>query len=100
MPMYKCPRCHDICIPLKDKYRAGVWGVVYCEHCKAKLCAYPILLGLLYVVYCWDIAWFAGLYYFTHNYLDFVYMIIGWLILDALNITLMPLAVMKGSPRY
>ena len=42
MHMYKCPRCHTLSIPLKDKYRTGIWGIVYCEHCKAKLCAYPI----------------------------------------------------------
>ena len=44
--------------------------------------------------------WFAGLYYFTRNYMDFIYMVLGWLMLDFLNVTFMPLAVMKGSPRY
>jgi hypothetical protein len=100
MHMYKCPRCRTMSIPLKDKYRAGIWGIVYCDHCKAKLCAYPLLLAALYVVYVNDIIWFAGLYYFTKNFMDLVYMVIGWLMLDAFNVSFMPLAVMKGSPRY
>jgi len=99
MRMYKCPHCRTLSIPLKDKYRTGVWGVIYCRHCKAKLCAYPILLGALYVVYTWDIMWFFGLYYFTRNLMDFVYMILGWLTLDALNVSFMPLAVMKDGRR-
>ena len=99
MRMYKCPHCRTLSIPLKDKYRAGVWGVIYCRHCKAKLCAYPILLGALYVLYTWDIMWFFGLYYFTRNLMDFVYMILGWLTLDALNVSFMPLAVMKDGRR-
>jgi hypothetical protein len=99
MRMYKCPHCRTLSIPLKDKYRAGVWGIIYCKHCKARLCAYPYLLGALYVVYTWDVMWFFGLYYFTRNPLDFVYMILGWVTLDALNVAFMPLAVMKNSRR-
>jgi hypothetical protein len=50
------------------------------------------------MLYTWDIMWFAGLYYFTRNLMDFVYMILGWLVLDSLNVSFMPLAVMKNSP--
>lgn len=100
MPKFKCPRCHTQSIPFKDKYLSGRWMVIYCSHCKAKLCAYPILLGVLYVFYVWDILWFIGLFDFTRNYLDFVYMVLGWLVLDAINLYFIPLAVMKGSPRY
>lgn len=98
MTMYKCPRCRTMSIPFKDKYRTSVWGTIHCPHCKARLCAYPLLLGALYVLYTWDIMWFAGLYYFTRNLMDFVYMILGWLVLDSLNVSFMPLAVMKSSP--
>lgn len=98
MTMYKCPRCQTMSIPFKDKYRAGMWSNIYCSHCKAKLCAYPWLLAGIFILYAWDIMWFAGLYFFTRDELDFVYMILIWLILSALSVSLIPLAVMRSNP--
>lgn len=95
MPMYQCPLCKTASIPFKDKYKAGVWGDIYCPNCKAKLCAWPWLLALIWVAYAWDVAWFSGLFYYTRNPLDFVYMVLVWLLIDALNVSFMPLAVMK-----
>jgi hypothetical protein len=95
MPMYKCPRCQTMSIPFKDKYRAGMWADIYCSHCKAKLCAYPWLLAGVFVLYAWDVAWFVGVYYYTRNPMNFVYMILVWLIIDALSVSFMPLAVMR-----
>jgi hypothetical protein len=95
MPRYNCPRCETTNISFKDKYKTSMWGEIYCNHCKSRLCAYPVPLALIWVAYAWDVAWFSGLYYYTRNPLDFVYMVLVWLMLDAINITYMPLAVMK-----
>ena len=85
-------------IPFKDKYRANLWRNIYCSHCKAKLCAYPWLLAGVYVLYTWDIGWFSLLYFYTHNPIDFVYMILVFVVLDALSVSFMPLAVMRSNP--
>lgn len=99
MPMYKCPRCKTDSITLKEKYKTGIWGDITCPHCKSRLCASPWLLALIWVAYAWDVAWFSSLYYYTRNPMDFVYMVLVWLIIDALNVTYMPLAILKASPR-
>lgn len=98
MPMYQCPRCQTKSIPFKDKYKAGIWGEIYCSNCKAKLCAYPWLLAGIWVLYAWDVAWFSGIFYYTRELMNFVYMILIWLVIDALNVTYMPLAVMRANP--
>ena len=95
MATYKCPCCERTNITSKQKRKAGYWSIIYCADCKARLCIYPWLLAALWTLYVWDVAWFAGLYYFTHNYLDFVYMTVGWILLDYINVTYMPLVVMK-----
>jgi hypothetical protein len=95
MRMYRCPRCKTLSIPFKDKHKTGMWGNIYCGHCKAKLCAYPWLLALIWVFYIWGAVWFSGLFYFTHDSLDFVYMIGMLLIIDALSVAYLPLAVLR-----
>jgi hypothetical protein len=97
--MYKCPRCKTRSISFKDKYKTGIWGEICCPNCKAKLCAWPWLLALIWVAYAWDVAWFSGLFYYTRNPMDFAYMIIVWLLIDAVNVSYMPLAVMTQPAR-
>ena len=99
MPMYKCPYCKTQSITFKDKYKTAIWGEIYCSNCKAKICASPWLLALIWVAYFWDVAWFSGLFYYTRNPLDFVYMVLVWLAIDAINVTYMPLAVLKAPPK-
>lgn len=99
MPMYKCPQCQTQSIPLKDKYRAGMWGIVYCKHCPARLCATPWALGMFFMFYVWDVIWFVGLYRYTHDVRNFVYMLIVWIGLDAVNVSFMPLSAMKRKPQ-
>jgi len=98
MPMFKCPRCQEISLPMKDKYRGGHWFNIECPHCRAKLCATPWILAGFYILYLWDVAWFSGLFYYTFNPMDFVYMAAVWMCLDLLNIWYMPLSIMRGSP--
>lgn len=99
MRMYMCPRCQTMSIPFKDKYRAGIWANINCKNCQAKLCASPILLAAYSILYMWDVAWFSGLFYYTRNPLDFVYMIMVWILLDYLNVTYMPLVTMRRDSR-
>lgn len=95
MRMYKCPYCKTLSIPFRDKHKTGLWGDIFCANCKAKLCAWPYLLALIWIAYTWDVVWFAGLFYFTGNALDFVYMVLVLLLVDALTVSYMPLAVMR-----
>jgi hypothetical protein len=99
MPMYMCPRCKTMSIPLKDKYMAGMWANIYCSHCKAKLCATPLLLAAFYILYLWDVGWFSGLFYYTRDWIEFVYMAIIWVILDYINVTYLPMSIMKRDPQ-
>ena len=94
---FTCPRCEKNSITFREKYLAGIWRVVLCPDCGARLCAYPILLLLMHMAYVWNILWFFGLFYFKHDIVYFAYMAIGWMILDFLNIQLIPLAVLKDK---
>ncbi len=100
--MFPCPNCEKNTISLKSKLLAGYWKVIFCPSCNARLSAHPIFLPLLNFVYVWDVFWFFGLYYLDRSPIDlsrdpiyFVYMVIGWILLDLLNLVLIPLAIMK-----
>lgn len=98
MPTFRCPRCEEMSLPLKEKYRAGHWLNIECPHCQTKLCAMPWVLAAGYVLYLWNIAWFSGLFYYTYNVMDFFYMFVVWIGLDLLNIWYMPLSIMRSGP--
>lgn len=90
-----CPSCKEACIPRTDKYRAGTWRVIHCPRCNARLCANPILMALAYMMYFWAAAWFIGWAAFDHVWWPLVALIPVWLMLDFLNVQLMPLSVMR-----
>lgn len=94
---FACPRCQEDTISFRDKYLAGVWRVIACPQCDARLTAYPILLLMIHMAYVWNILWFFGLYYFERDFIYFAYMAIGWIILDFLNVQIIPLAVLKNK---
>ena len=96
--MFQCPRCREESISYKDKYRAGLWQTITCPRCHARLCANPWILMLLHMVYVWNVVWFYGLYHFEHNAIYFAFMAVGWLVLDVLNLQLVPLSVMRNKP--
>src|SRR3990172_5918942 len=98
MRMFQCPCCQQTTISSKEKRKAGYWGIIYCTDCKVRLCVYPWLLAALWMLYVWDVLWFTGLYYFTRNYLDFAYMAAAWFVLDYVNVSFMPLVVMRQDP--
>src|SRR3569833_2776377 len=49
-------------------------------------------------MFVWDVGWFSGLYYYTHNPLDFVYMILVWIGLDFLNVWYMLFSFLRVFP--
>ena len=97
MPMYSCPRCKTRSISLRDKHKTGMWGDIFCPTCGARLCARPYLLGPVWVAYTWDVVWFASMFYFTGNPMNFVYMVLVFLLIDAVTVHYMPLAVMTPA---
>lgn len=96
MPTFKCPSCREQVIPFKDKYRAGWWSVLHCPHCGSRLAAFPWLLLLITMLYLWDVVWFVGIYHFTGNLMPHLVILIGgWLLLDLINLYLVPLVRLR-----
>ncbi len=99
MKKYRCPKCGEDTIPLKAKYLAGIWQVIPCPVCKTRLCANPIILTLAWFCYVWAAAWFGFSAVLEESLEYLLYLIPVWLILDFLNVRLVPLSAMKpGHP--
>lgn len=97
--MFTCPACQKDTISIKSKYLAGLWRPIRCGQCGAKLTAYPWLLMGLHMVYVWNVLWFFGLYVLDgKDPINFLYMAMAWVVLDVLNLQLIPLAVMRKQP--
>ena len=97
--MFTCPACRQDTINYKSKYLTGLWQTIHCEQCGAKLTAYPWLLLGLHMIYVWNVLWFTGLYVLDgQDPLNFLYMAIMWVVLDVMNLQLVPLAVMRKHP--
>lgn len=99
MKHFTCPNCGQASIPLKDKYLAGLWRVIHCANCRARLCAHPWLMVLGFMIYVWAVMWFGFLAYFNHSFAPLIYLLPVWLFLDYLNINFMPLSVMRPRDR-
>ena len=95
MKQYPCPSCKTDAIPLVDKYRAGMWREIRCPHCQARLCAQPWVLMVAWILYVWVAAWFGFWAWLDHSLLPLLYMILPWLLLDFLNVSYMPLSVLR-----
>lgn len=95
--MYICPSCEKDTISWKTKYLVGFWFTTHCLNCNAKLTAMPIPLALFQILYVWNVGWFSGIYWFTREPINFVYMTILWIILDILNVKYIPLSVMRRN---
>lgn len=96
MKHFPCPKCGQAAIPFRAKYLAGMWQVIHCPACQARLCANPIILALAWACYVWALAWFGFAAYLEHSYSYLIYLVPVWLILDLLNIYLVPLSAMKA----
>ena len=95
MKSFKCPKCKEASISPRDKYRAGIWKIIFCPHCGARLCGNPVLMALAYMLYVWAFAWFIFWALLEHTWLPLLYLLPVWLLLDFLNLRLMPLSVMR-----
>jgi len=93
---FNCPQCGQATITTRQKYLAGIWRIIYCSECKARLCGQPIIMGLAYALYFWVLAWFGFTAYFTDSLEPLLYLVPAWLFLDFLNINLMPLSILKS----
>jgi hypothetical protein len=98
--MFECPYCGEKTISLKDKHLLGYWLTRTCKNCDARIGARPIPLALIYCVYTWEVLWFLTMYVYSVmtgkpdiGYL--LYMVVGWIILDIINIGVIPMGVMK-----
>lgn len=92
---YKCPKCDQSSVSLKEKYKLGHWKIIHCSNCDARLCGHPILLILAYVVYIWVVGWFIAWAYLEQTFLPLLYLIPVWLILDYFNVAVLPLSVLR-----
>ncbi len=97
MESYKCPKCSTACISVKDKYKAGSWREIHCEHCGARLCGHPWFMAAIYMVYFWVVAWFIFWSYFERNWWLLLGLIPSWLLLDYLNVRFMPLVILRAK---
>ncbi len=98
--MFDCPYCGEKTISIRDKHLLGYWMSVNCKDCGARVGAKPIPLALMYFVHTWNIIWFVTLYVYssmkgTPDMIYFLYMIIGWIILDIVSLGLIPMGAMK-----
>jgi len=93
--LFKCPHCGKDTISLAQKYRLGYWLTHICSNCSGRSSANPYLLAVLSLAYMWDVLWFTTMYLYTHKPMHLLYMVIGWLIIDAINIQFMPLSRLK-----
>lgn len=96
MKKFICPQCKQHTISVKEKYFAGIWRVIHCQQCHARLCGQPIIMAIAYAIYFWTLAWFGFSAFLESSIEPLFYLLPAWALLDFLNIQLMPLAVMKA----
>ncbi len=94
---YKCPKCEESCVSLKDKYKLGHWKIIHCRNCEARLCGQPIVLILAYVIYFWVFGGFLVWAYLEESFLPVLYLIPVWLILDYFNVEGLPMSVLRSK---
>lgn len=98
---FPCPKCEESGVSLKDKYRLAYWRDAHCGRCGARVCANPWFLAPFSLVYMWALAACAFLYMFEEaGAMALAYAVIAWVVIDLLNIMLIPMAVMRsrGDP--
>ena len=101
--MFECPYCGEKTISIKDKHLIGYWMTRNCGNCGTRVGGRPIPLALIYFVYSWNALWWISLYVYSSmtgnpdiSYL--LYMVICWIVLDIININVIPLGAMKKKP--
>jgi len=95
MKHYPCPRCKEEVIPLKEKFLAGHWKTIHCPRCEGRLCANIYLMAVFYLLYLWNVLWWAGLALFNQEWFYLLFIIPCWLLLDFFNVRFMPLLALR-----
>ena len=95
MKRFTCPKCKQSGISFKDKYRASLWQVIYCNSCGARLCAQSWLLAFAYFIYTWAVVSFVTIAFYRESYMPILYLVLIWLLLDFISVMSMPLSVMR-----
>jgi len=68
-----------------------------CSHCDVRLSANPWFLVPFSLVYMWALAVSAFLYVFEGaGMMAIVYALLAWLVVDVLNVMLIPMKEMRG----
>jgi len=94
---FPCPKCEQPGVSIAGKYRMAYWREAHCSHCNARLCANPWFLAPFSLVYMWLLAACAFVYMFESvGAMAVVYAVIGWVVIDALNLVLIPMSVMRS----
>ncbi|MBL1260360.1 MAG: hypothetical protein COB33_007510 [Thiotrichaceae bacterium] len=94
---FPCPKCEQPGISPKNKYRAGYMQDTFCAHCNVRLSANPWFLVPFSLIYMWVLAVCTFLYVFDGaGMMALLYGVIGWLVVDALNVLLIPMIEMDG----
>ncbi len=79
-----------------DKWRLSYWREAYCSHCGARVCGNLWFLTPFSLVYMWVLGGSAFMYQFHDaGVMALVYGVAAWLVVDFLNIVLIPMSVMR-----
>jgi len=92
---FKCPSCREQTISLKQKYLLGWWMTTTCGGCGARIAAFPWTLMALFFLYVWNVVWWVGMIHYTGSYHYLIYMAVIWVLLDLINVYLMPMASLR-----
>ncbi len=100
MANFKCPCCKEQSLSLKNKFFMGWWGTCNCDQCEARVAAFPWVLMLISGLHVWNIIWWVGLVFFKESYHYLVYMAVGWVLIELLNLYFIPLVTLrKRTPK-
>lgn len=97
MIAFNCPKCNQPSFSWQAKYAMAYWIWRVCSQCNAKVCANPIILSLFHMLYFWVLAFFIYLAFYQKQFLPVLYLVVIWIIIDILNIWLLPLSYRKNA---
>lgn len=94
---YPCPKCKNAGVPFKEKFLAGHWKTIHCEHCGARLANNPIVQALFYFMHVWNISFFLFMAMWEKDWLYVLIMMVIWIILEFFAYYI-PLVSLKAKP--
>ncbi len=98
MAKFKCPSCKEETISRGEKFRMGWWATTHCRQCDARVAAFPWVLAIISGLHVWNVIWWTGLILFKDSLHYLIYMFIGWVAIELLNLYFNPLATLRKRP--